>query len=100
VTRLAAFVLVATLTACISRAGSTTASQCDRDFADAAAIDPSRDSVEDLDPAVRDCQTLDEWKAAAQAHPDALDGADPIVFLSNRCLYGPKEAALCKQVPQ
>jgi hypothetical protein len=46
-----------------------------------------QDTIEDLYPAIRACKTVDEWTAASTANPDALDGADPVVFLTNACLY-------------
>ena len=61
---------------------------CTEAFADAAAVDDAEDTVEDLDPAVRACTSLDEWGAASAANPAALDGVDPIEFLGNRCDLG------------
>lgn len=39
-----------------------------------------------LDDAVRACASLDDWRAAAQLHPDALGGIDPLAHLLDRCL--------------
>ena len=58
---------------------------CRAAFATAEAIDPMRDTVSDLDPAVRACVTVADWKAAAERYPGATNGADPLVFLANRC---------------
>jgi hypothetical protein len=65
--------------------GSTT---CDLAFADAAAVGDMEDTVEDLDPTVRACTSLDEWGTASAANPAALDGVDPFEFLGNRCDFG------------
>jgi hypothetical protein len=61
---------------------------CELAFADAAAVGDMEDTVEDLDPAVRACTTLDEWGAASAASAAALDGVDPFEFLGNRCDFG------------
>ena len=61
---------------------------CELSFADAAAVSDTQDTVEDLDPAVRACTSLEEWGAASAAYPGALDGANPFEFLGNRCDVG------------
>lgn len=61
---------------------------CELAFADAAAVGDMEDTVEDLDPAVRACTSLEEWGAANAANPAALDGVDPFEFLGNRCDVG------------
>ena len=71
-------------------------SPCDVAFSEAADISDFRDTVEDLDPAVRACSSIEEWNTAASEYPAALDGVDPLLFLSNRCYYGPQSATLCK----
>lgn len=38
-----------------------------------------------LDRAIRSCASLDDWLAAATLFPDALDGLDPIEFVTERC---------------
>lgn len=69
---------------------------CDDAWKEAAAIDNMSDTVEDLDPAVVACKSLDEWNIAANRYPAALDGADSVLYLSNRCYFGPKSATICK----
>jgi hypothetical protein len=75
-----------------------TLSACEGAFQSAAAIPDTRDAVEDLDPAVRACQSSAEWSSAAGRFPAALDGVDPLTFLKNRCLYGPTDAPICAQI--
>jgi hypothetical protein len=65
----------------------TTSTVCGSAFAAAAAIGDMEDTVEDLDPAILVCRSVDEWIAASEANPGALDGVDPVVHLTNRCLY-------------
>ena len=71
-------------------------SSCDTAWAKAAAISDLRDTVEDLDPAIRACTSLQEWESAAAKYPEALDGVDPVLFLSNRCFYGSRLVTLCQ----
>lgn len=61
---------------------------CESAFAAAAAIGDTEDTVEDLDSAVESCTTVEEWSAASDQYPDALDGVDPLTFLANRCQPG------------
>lgn len=78
---------------------STTANQitgCEKMWSDAAAISEFQDTVEDLDPAIRACKSLQEWTSAAAKYPLALDGVDPVLFLSNRCFYGSQLGILCQ----
>jgi hypothetical protein len=61
-----------------------------------AEISDYRDTVEDLDPAIRACHSIVEWESAAAEFPSVLDGTDPFLYLSNHCYYGPKSAALSR----
>jgi len=61
---------------------------CELAFADAAAVGDTEDTVEDLDPAVRACTSLEEWGSASATNPAALDGVNPFEFLGNRCHSG------------
>lgn len=85
-------------------AGGAMPNECARDFAAAAEVDEMEDTGSDLYPAAKSCSSLEEWIAASEAHPDALDGADPETFARNTCLYGPEEdpeledAALCQEL--
>lgn len=76
------------------------ASECEQAFAAAAAVDEMQDLVEDLFPAVRACTSLDEWSAASVQHPDALDGTDPELYLTNLCRFSPEvtDEPLCSEV--
>lgn len=77
----------------------TTVSACEEAFSEAAAVDEMQDLIEDLFPAVHACSTLDEWAAASDAYPDALDGANPELFLTNICANYSEiaDAELCRQ---
>lgn len=44
-----------------------------------------QDTVSDLYPTLSACGSLAEFSAAAQAHYDALEGANPEVFVPNLC---------------
>jgi hypothetical protein len=83
--------------------GFTLTQECDRAFAAAAAaatVDAPSDRVADLDPAIRDCVNLDDWTGGATLYPAALDGADPIAFLSQRCqVPGVASLPLCAAAP-
>lgn len=100
---ISALLLVSALVACGGDTGSATISSksaCDAAFRRAAAVDPMQDTVTDLDDAVRACATEDEWRAASEAFPDALDGASPGAFLRNRCDFEPAlvDTALCQSI--
>ena len=93
------FLLLALISLAIACGGeSVSETVCEQEFRKAAAIDDMNDTVTDLDRAVRFCTTLDEWVAANIKHPAALDGASPLVYLQNRCRYGPTQAQVCKEV--
>lgn len=64
-----------------------TESACEQAFSQAASVSDMQDTIGDLYPAIRACKTVNEWTAASNVHPDALDGADPVVFLTNACMY-------------
>ncbi len=59
---------------------------CSDSFAAAAAIGDLQDTVEDLDPALTACGSIEEWIAASSTNPGAIDG-DPAQYLLNRCQY-------------
>lgn len=71
---------------------------CDDAFREAASISDMQDRVEDLDPALRACSSIEEWVAAAERHPRALDGVDPETWLRNRCQFGGPDTPLCRQI--
>ena len=71
---------------------------CDQSFSVAASVDPMSDTVEDLNPALDACKSVEEWVMAARRHPAAIQ-ADPRLFLNNRCDFGGravKESFLCQ----
>lgn len=73
------------LTACGGGAPEGVSGECASAFEQAAAVSDLQDTHEDLFPAYSACKTLDEWKAADDAYPDAMDGVDPIVYARNVC---------------
>lgn len=70
---------------------------CQTVFKEAAEKSDLEDSVDDLNLAFVECETEEEWIAASEKYPAALDGADPITFINNRCEFGPfnKQNSLC-----
>jgi len=60
------------------------------------------DTLQDLDSAMEQCATIEEFEAAAEQFPDALDGADVRTFVANRCGFKPAlvETAICGEVSQ
>lgn len=57
--------------------------------------------MEDTDPAIIVCASVEAFSAAAD-HPDALDGADVMAWLSNRCQFSEDPAvqssAICAEI--
>jgi hypothetical protein len=62
-------------------------SACEEAFAEAAEVDDMSDVHEDLWPAFEACGDLDEFSAAAEKYPDAINGTDPETYAKNGCLY-------------
>lgn len=83
-------------------AAESQASACMQVFAQAAQTQEMQDTVEDLDPALRTCTSIEEWLAANEAYPEAISKSlpvDPIEFLINRCLYADDaDTPLCAEV--
>lgn len=73
---------------------------CDAAFEQAAQPGEMEDTVENLYPAARACESIADWTAASEQHPDALDGADPEGFAINVCAYGEDvaDSPLCQEV--
>jgi hypothetical protein len=90
--------LVFALAACGSNGADETA--CQQALADAAAIEATEDAVENLDEAIRVCASLVDFEAAADAFPEALDGASAREFIANRCSANDElaDTALCQEV--
>ena len=76
------------------------ADPCAAAVVEAAAIDASSDTVEDLDDAIRRCESVEEFTTVADSYPDALDGAGATTFLTNRCQFEPSlgETAICQEL--
>ncbi|MAT96877.1 MAG: hypothetical protein CL608_07015 [Anaerolineaceae bacterium] len=55
------------------------------------------ETVDDLNQTFIDCETKEEFIAASEKFPDALDGVNAITFMDNRCEFGPfnKQNSLC-----
>lgn len=70
---------------------------CDQAFAAAAAVDVVQDVPSDLYPAAMVCASVADWTAASEANPDALDGVDPVEFLTNVCRYADQDADVSPQ---
>ena len=60
--------------------------------AETIELDISLYIPENLDDAVIACQTIADWTAAGEAHPEPLAGRDPIDFLTDRCKWSSKFA--------
>lgn len=70
-----------------AQAAAQRMTNCEAAVRAAARVSAMADQVEDLDPAIRTCQSMDDLTAATKKFPAALDGADPKTFVSNRCTY-------------
>lgn len=72
-------------------------SDCEKAMRTAAAVSSEADKVEDIDPAIRSCGSMDELIAASSKFPAALDGVDAQTFVSNRCTYNAslKNTSIC-----
>ena len=71
--------------------------ECNAAFAEAAAVDEMQDTVEDLVPAIEACTSIEDWAAASDLNPAALEGTDPETFLTNMCASFDVEG-LCAQL--
>lgn len=82
-----------------SGAGSsvTVSVACSDAMAAAAAVEDISDAVADV---IRACDTLAEWVAASDLHPEALDGASPKLSVQNACASLPalQDEPLCVEV--
>lgn len=84
------------------RAEGAYSQECGQLLADAAAVAETEDTVEDTDAAIVACGSVAEFSAAAEDHPDALDGVDPVTWLTNRCQHaeGPDvaDSDICQEL--
>jgi hypothetical protein len=86
---------------CTPQLQSTAAAEtaCEAEFRRSAAKDHTLGRGRGLDQALRVCESLEEWTAASEAHPGALDGIDPETFLRHACRNGfLKDETLCSFV--
>ncbi len=60
--------------------------------AETIELDISLYIPEHLDDAVIACQSIADWTAAGEMHPEPLAGRDPIDFLTDRCKWSAKFA--------
>lgn len=60
-------------------------SDCEKAMEAAAAVSSMQDKLEDVNPAIRSCGSMNEFVAASSKFPEALDGADEETFVSYRC---------------
>ena len=72
---------------------ANTGSTCDEAFAQAMAIDPGSDTVQQVDGTFAGCSSLESWVAAAQRFPDAFGGQDPATIAAERCAASPELAS-------
>lgn len=66
---------------------ATYSEECGRAMEAAASVGDMQDTVEDTDPAIIACVTVDAFSAASADYPAALDGTDVTTWLTNRCQY-------------
>lgn len=58
---------------------------CEQAFKDAGEVSDMQDTHEDLFPAYSACMSLEEWEAADEKYPDAIDGVEPRLYAQNVC---------------
>lgn len=66
---------------------ATYSEECGSAMEEAASVGDMEDTVEDTDPAIVACATVDEFSAASADYPAALDGTVVTTWLTNRCQY-------------
>lgn len=74
-------------TSCSATASSD--SRCDEAFSSAAEVSDLQDTHADMWPAFVACGSLEEFESSSSRVPDALDGADPALYVENQCRYEP-----------
>jgi len=72
-------------------------SACEQRMKVAHGVDEMKEKISDLFPAALACSSVEEWVAASDKYPNALDGVNPEQFLRNICTYNAeiKESQLC-----
>lgn len=78
---------------------ATVSRRCAEAMRAAHKVDAMQDTHDDLFPAFDACRSVTEFRAASKRWPDALDGADPAVYVKNVCLSYPEvgNSRLCKK---
>ncbi|PZR55178.1 hypothetical protein DNL40_02055 [Xylanimonas oleitrophica] len=73
------------------------AQACHEAFAQALEADEMQDSRQALWPAFEECATLDDFAAAASAHPEVLGEVVPETYARTQCEFEPalEASALC-----
>jgi len=73
---------------------------CTAAWNEAALIssDDIQDPSEDLNPAVRSCNSLAEWYSESVKHTELLNGKSAIEVLIERCTNGPAPAKICEWI--
>ncbi len=79
---------------------TNTLSVCERAMKAAADVSDLQDTVEDIDPVIRVCGSMEEFAAASAKFPKALDGASEEIFVTNRCTYNTalQSTEICKSL--
>lgn len=98
-----AIAAIATLAFVLVSCGSDAYSaECGSAMEAAASVSVVEDTVTDTDPAIIVCASVEAFAAAAADYPDALDGTDAMLWLSNRCQFSEDPAvqssAICAEV--
>jgi hypothetical protein len=75
-------------------------SNCEKAIEAAAAVSNMQDAVEDIDPAIRICESMDELVSASSKFPAALDGVDEATYVANRCNFNSslKNTPICSSL--
>nr|AGF93111.1 secreted protein [uncultured organism] len=100
--------LVFTLSGCASNtsdsenasdSSSGISNSCEEAFEEAASVSAYQDTNEDMNPAFRECNSIEEFKKASEKYPDALDGTAPESYIQTRCMVASEELGdtpICK----
>ena len=92
-------ILCITLISCTNDNDATNNS-CEQAMKTASEISDMQDTVEDVDPAIQECGSMQEFISASSKFPKALDGIDEETFVTNRCTYNSslQNTAICKSI--
>lgn len=84
-TSLGAPTLLLWLVSFASAQEQTVSDRCAEAFESAANVSAYQDTHEDLFPAYSACSSVEEWRAADQVYPEAIDGVDPVRYAMTVC---------------